>query len=373
MKNILFVAHLQSHIVNFHMPYINYFVEKGYVVYIATKLNYERYSFLKDNDYIKWIDVDIPRKPYSFKLIKALNELTSLMRKVKFDLIHVHTPVGGFLGRLAAQITKSGPVLYTAHGFHFYKGAPLSHWLIYYPVEKISARWTDGLITINNEDYEKAKNNLKVREGNIFKVNGVGVSFDNHTLSKDIREELGIGKNDFVISMIGELNKNKNQIQLIRSLPKVIEKHGDIKVLFAGEGNEIENLKNESIKLNIDKNIEFLGWRDDIYDIIEASNVVCSFSKREGLPKNIMESMLLGKVVIATNVRGNCDLINHDFNGYLVEVDDVENTTKYLTKLIENDQDMKRFSENTLNKIERYKLENVIKDMDNIYMKYLNG
>lgn len=371
MKNVLFVAHLQSHIVNFHMPYIEYFKERGYTVFIATKLNRDRYDYIKEDKNIKWVDVDIPRTPYSYKAFSALKELKTLMKEVNFNLIHVHTPVGGFLGRLAAKISGSGPVLYTAHGFHFYKGAPLSYWLTYYIAERIASRWTDGLITINKEDYVAAKSKLKVRNNSVFKVNGVGVEFNNFDEEKDVRKELELGNSDFVITMIGELNKNKNQMQLVKSLPEIICNHSNVKVIFAGEGEEVSNLKEEAEKLGISNNIMFLGWRNDIYNIIEASDIICSFSQREGLPKNIMEAMILGKPVIATDVRGNKDLIKHGFNGYLVGLNDFCDTRRYLIDLIENKEKIDFLRKNTLDEVEKYKLKSVMEEMNKIYQMYL--
>lgn len=371
MKNILFVAHLQSHIVNFHMPYINYFQKKGYTVYVASKLNSERYSCLKDTDTLKWINVDIPRAPYSPKAVTSLNELVKLMKEVNFDLVHVHTPVGGILGRLAAKITKTAPVLYTAHGFHFYKGSPKLNWGLFYPAEYIASKWTDGLITINEEDFDLANRKFKNSRNTIFKVNGVGVKLQNNVCGKTVRKNLNLTEDNFVITMIGELNKNKNQRQLLDALPKIVEYNCDVRVLFAGEGEEEENLRQRVKELKLEEYVVFLGWRDDIYDVIDASNIICSFSKREGLPKNIMEAMMLGKPVVATKIRGNKDLIKHKVNGYLVEVNDISNTADFIIDMIANEFNMVRFRQNTLIEIEKYKEENVVEEMDKIYGKYL--
>lgn len=370
MKKVLFVAHMQSHIMNFHLPYITYFEEKGYQVYIATKLDENRYR-KQMNKFKKtiWMNIDFNRNPISCENIKALNQMINLMNSIDFELIHVHTPVGGIVGRIAAWITKSKNVIYTVHGFHFYKGAPIINWLIYYPIEAIMANLTDCIITINEEDYLNAKK-FKIRGNTLYKVNGVGLDDVDLNFYNDIKEEYNISENDIVICMVGELNKNKNQLQLLKCIYEL--KHlNNIKVLLAGEGNMQAKLKEKTKNFGIQDKVIFLGWRNDIHNILRQSDILCSFSKREGLPKNIIEGMFTQKPIIASNIRGNKDLVIHNFNGYLVDVNDVSSSVNYIINLIENEEKRIELGRNNLNLIDKYTITSVLRIMDSIYSKFI--
>ncbi len=150
MKKVLFVATVQSHIMNFHIPYLKLWQDKGYEVHVATNMDTKKYNNVEEIiSNIVWNNIDFDRSPFSKNTLVALKQLIDLMNENRYELIHVHTPVGGILGRMAAKITNTKNVVYTAHGFHFYKGAPLKNWIIYYPIEKLMARYTDALITMN--------------------------------------------------------------------------------------------------------------------------------------------------------------------------------------------------------------------------------
>jgi glycosyltransferase involved in cell wall biosynthesis len=373
MKRVLFIATVESHILYFHIPFIRYFREKGFEVHVATKLG-PRQNELKEIGVICH-DIDFERSPYSLKNIKALRQLITLMKNNRFSLVHVHTPVGAFLGRLAARITRTEPVLYTAHGFHFYKGAPLKNWLIYYTMEKLAARWTDGLITMNEEDYMAAKS-LPLRNKNgIFKVHGVGVDLRKYSnkdelVRKKIRNELGLKDDDICILTVAELIPRKNHIQLIKSL-KLAEINNNIFCFFVGNG-ELERELKQYVRLNnLDYNIKFLGFRKDIPELLAASDICCLMSLHEGLPRCIMEAMAAGKPVIATDVRGNRDLIQDGVNGILVLMNDIEATAKAIERLSYDEQLRQKMGREGRRIIEDFSLENVLKEMDEIYKSYL--
>jgi len=167
-RKVLFVATVESHLLNFHIPFMKLLQEKGYEVHVATKLGNRQQEF--DEIGVIKHNVDFSRSPYSPKVFKSLQQMEKLLKEIRFSLVHVHTPVAAFVTRLACQRTNTHPVLYTAHGFHFYKGAPLKNWLLYYNMEKLAAHWTDGLITINEEDYKAAQKFKLRKNGKVFFV-----------------------------------------------------------------------------------------------------------------------------------------------------------------------------------------------------------
>lgn len=378
MKKILFVATVQSHIMNFHVPYLEYWANRGYEVHVATKMNKKEY---KETElilgYVKWNQIDFDRNPFSKYSIIALKQLMQLMKANEYELVHVHTPVGSILGRLAAKLTGTKNIVYTAHGFHFYKGAPIMNWLVYYPIEKFMARWTDSIITINQEDYLLAKKKFKTRKnGNVFKVDGVGIDLNKYkttdTEAKDFKSTIGINRDDFVVSIIGELNNNKNHMQLIKSVEKLKEKHKNLKCLIVGNGENEKTIREYIENKSLNESILLLGFRRDIPNILSITDVVVSMSKREGLPKNIMEAMAAGKAIIGTEIRGNKDLIKDHSNGYLVEIDDINKTSEYIEKLMLNKSIVDEFSKQSISYAQKYDIKTVIKYVDKeIYIKLI--
>lgn len=203
-------------------------------------------------------NIDFSRSPYSLSNIRALSQLIRVIRENEFSLIHVHTPVGAFLGRLAAKIMNTKPVLYTAHGFHFYKGAPLKNWLIYYPRERIAAHWTDGLITMNEEEFKIAKKFKLRRKDAVFYVHGVGLDIERYSINdnekrKKLREELGFLENDILILTVAELIQRKNYFQMIDAIKNLRNNDMNLYYLIVGTG-ELENkLKDYVYRNSLDK------------------------------------------------------------------------------------------------------------------------
>ncbi|WP_058485655.1 glycosyltransferase family 4 protein [Defluviitalea phaphyphila] len=371
MKKILMIASVDFHFTAFHIPYINYFKNRGIEVHIAAKAG-DRVKELEDLGVV-FHNIDFVRSPYSPKIFNAYFMLKKLMSKIKFDLVHVHTPVAAFLGRLAAKNTNTKPVLYTAHGFHFYKKAPILNWLIYYPLERIAAKWTDGLITINKEDYNRARD-FKLREKDaLYYVSGVGVPIEKYSCkdsNKQLKKEkMGFYKEDILVLSIGEFTKNKNQKQIIDAFAKII--NSNLHLLFVGDGAKEKNLKSYVKDMDLSKNIHFLGYRRDIPDILAISDIFILTSKREGLPRAMMEAMATGLPIIATDIRGSRDLVKDGVNGYLVKIDDINLTAKALEKLI-NDRELRnKMGLNSQNIIKDYSIDKVLKEMKKIYEKYI--
>ncbi|AFK85621.1 group 1 glycosyl transferase [Thermoanaerobacterium aotearoense SCUT27] len=369
---ILFIATVESHILNFHIPFIQYFQNKGCEVHVATKLG-NRQDELKKLGIVCY-DIDFERSPYSFSNLKALNQLIKIMREDKYSLVHVHTPVGAFLGRLAAKITGTKPVIYTAHGFHFYKGASIKNWLVYYTMERLAAHWTDGLITMNDEDYNAAKR-FKLRKNNaVFYVHGVGLDIDKYNMSdenkrKQTRKAFGFDEKDIVILTVAELNANKNHKQILDSLIK-LKSLDNVYYLIVGIG-EYECYLKKYVKENgLSGKVKLLGFRHDIPDLLNISDIFALTSMREGLPRCIMEAMAAGKPVVATDVRGNRDLVRDGVNGYLVPLDDVNATVDALQNLSENEDLRKKMGDEGRKIIQDYSIDKVLKEMDEIYKKY---
>lgn len=372
MKKVLFVATVNRHIIGCHLPYLKWFKEQGYEVHVASR-GTEKIEYCD-----KHFDLLFERFPLKINNIKAYRELKKIIKNNHYDIIHCHTPVGGVLARLAArkERKKGTKVLYTAHGFHFYKGAPVLNWIIYYPIEKIMAHYTDCLITIVNEDYEFAKKHLKAKE--IRHINGIGVNtdrFSKHIIEEQknkLRKELKISKKDIVFSYVAELNKNKNQILLIKTIGRLKEKVPNIKLILVGEGVLLQTYKDIVKDRKLEENVFILGRRDDINEILSITDIYLASSIREGLGLNVIEAMYKNVPVIATNNRGHRELIQNEKTGFLLNKNTTDEMYEKILKLLNYKESEK---EKIINKakqnIEKYLLENVLKEMKNIYMEFI--
>lgn len=362
MKKVLFVATITGHINSFHIPYLKWFKEQGYEVHVASKEN-ENIEYCD-----KHFEIPFERFPLKKQNIKAYKQLKNIIEENKYEIIHCHTPVGGVLTRLAARKARkkyNTKVIYTAHGFHFYKGAPLLNWIIYYPIEKICAKWTDCLITITNEDDEFAKKHLNA--GKIEHVNGVGINTER--LKKELtqeekinfRKKLEIREDDTVFSYIAELNANKNQILLIKTIEELKKERPNIKLLLIGDG-PLKSQYQEYIKdKNLENEVKLLGKRQDINELLSITDIYLASSKREGLPVNVMEAMYKGLPIIATDNRGHRELMEDWQNGFIIK-----NQYELIDK-IKNIEISNSREKNKEKAIRKYLLSEVIQKMKKNY------
>ena len=364
-QKVLFTATVvKTHINVFHLPYLKWFKKRGYEVHVAAKNDFINEPCIIPNC-DKYYDVKFARFPFSKTNIKAYKQLKKLIQENNYEIIHCHTPVSGVLTRFAARKNKNTTVIYTAHGFHFFKGAPLLNWLIYYPVERFCARYTDKLITINKEDYGRAKQFKLRKNGKVYYVPGVGINLEKiQNLKVDIKQkkkELGISKNIPILLSVGELNKNKNHEAVLQALSKLKEKN--FIYLICGRGVLKEYLERKIQELHLENKAKLLGYRSDVIKILKTADLFIFPSKREGLPVSVIEAMAAGLPVIASNVRGNRDLIAKE---NLFEPDNINEITSLIEKRLD---DMKKngLRKETYTNLEQYSLKNVLKQMMEIY------
>lgn len=370
MKKALLVTTVSGFVPQFEMGNVKILQEMGYEVHYAA--NYHMPSYGDDNSRLDGTgivrhQVDFERSPYSRKNAAAYQQLKELMIKERFQLVHCHTPMGGVLARLAAHKTHTGPVIYTAHGFHFFKGAPLINWLIYYPVERWLSRYTDVQITINHEDFVRAK---KFSAKKVVRIHGVGIDLQpaRQNMREEKRKELGIRPDEILLLTAGELNKNKNQQMVLEAVAK-LNNRTDIKFIYAlcGKGECREVLQKKADDLGLGACVRFLGYRKDLREILEAADIFLMPSYREGLPTVVMEAMNAGLPVIGTDIRGNQDLIAHKETGYLVRINDYEGMASYLEILMERKEQRHIMGEKARFAIRLFGKEQVMKEMRKVY------
>lgn len=363
--NILYVTTISDTVNAFLIPHIKMLVDNDHKVEVAFNIEQEIKQEIYEMDCIIH-EIDFKRSPLKNNYYKLVQDLKETILAENYDIVHTHTPIASAIVRLACRKIENVKVIYTAHGFHFYDGAPLLNWITFYPIEKILSKYTDTLITINEEDYKRAQTFQAKR---VKHIPGVGIDLNNIKVNQEkvdkIKKELSITTDDFVLCSIGELNKNKNHKIVLEALHKVNNRN--VKYLIAGTGNLKTELDKKVKDLNLEDQVTFLGFRDDIYELLELSNVFVFPSHREGLSKSLMEAMAMEKPVIASDIRGNKDLIDHKKGGFLFSPSDSNQLTEYILEIISNDSFRKTASSYNIEKIKQFSLENVLHEMSKIY------
>lgn len=325
-EKVLILASVASMIDQFNIPNIKLLQNIGYEVHVAcnfekgSSCSFEKIQILKEllkKLNVKYYQINFERNILKIgNNLKVYKEVKNILIENKYKFLHCHSPIGGVIGRIAGHKTQT-KVIYTAHGFHFFKGAPLINWILYYPIEKYLSKYTDILITINQEDYKRAQTfsakKVEYIPGvgiDIEKINNIKVS------KKEKRAEFDLNEENIILLSVGELNKNKNHSVVIKALAKINDPN--IYYLVCGQGNLKGELLNLVKKLDLEKNVKFLGFRRDIYEICKISDIFIFPSRREGLSVALMEAICCNLPVISSNIRGNIDLIKEGENGFLI-------------------------------------------------------
>lgn len=373
VKKVLFVSHT-ANFSKFNRPFMRWFQEQGYTVHYASAGEEQ----VLDCD--RHFTIPFERSPFSVKNIQAYRQLKQVIDRENYKLIHCHTPVGGVVTRLAArQARKRGTkVLYTAHGFHFFKGAPLKNWLLFYPVEKWMARYTDCLIVMNEEDFATAEHK-RFPAVHIEKIDGVGVDLTKFTPVPEsdrqkLRKKQGYGSNSFTILCVAEFTANKDQQFIVKMAYELKKKIPDLLLLFAGTGKRLEACKQLTHQLDMDHNIKFLGYiTQDIQDIYRCSDLLVSASHREGLPINIIEGMACGLPVVCTKVRGQVDVVADGKNGFLYDIGDGDSFCQAICDLYKDSSMRTAMGKQNTVDVQKYALDRAVAAMADIYCSFLEA
>lgn len=359
---ILYVATV-SITMGFFPEHFKMLLDAGHTVEIACNCD-DPVPEKVSNMGLKTHHIPFSRSPFSKTNLAALKQLKQLVENGDYDIVHTHTPNASACVRLACKnARKRGlKVFYTAHGLHFYKGAPILNWLIYFPVEWFCAHFTDTLITINNEDFELAKKYMHAK--NVVYVPGVGIDLnkfsDNDEAVNEKRKELGIPENKTLLISVGELNENKNHETVIKAINGL-----DVYYIIAGIGDKKEYLTSLIESQNMADKIKLLGYRTDVKDLYLASDVFVFPSFREGLSVSLMEAMACAKPCAVSKIRGNTDLIDENGGG-LFSPNDVTECKNAILKAIDNKNESGSYNKE---KIKAFSNESVLLKMKELYEK----
>lgn len=344
MRKRILITSTDLMMIQFLVPHIRNLVEHGYDVEIACSEVGGRIEEIRTRlkDYVKVIHtVRLVRSPVSLINLKGYQDMKKVINSGGYDIIWTNEPVMGVVTRLAARhARKRGTkVLYMVHGFHFYKGAPKLNWIIYYPIERFVSRFCDEIVTINREDYGRAK---KFHASATRYIHGIGIDMSrlHPTESQcNIKKELGLPETSFLLLSVGELLPRKNQQVIIKALAKL--KDGDIHYILCGKGKKLDELTALAKANNVGDQVHFLGYRNDVADIYGQMDLLALPSRREGLGLAGLEGMYCGLPLISSNVNGIRDYMENGKTGFMYKPDDVEGFALGILKM-KNNPDMRK-------------------------------
>ena len=373
-KRILIVATSDIHLQVFHLPYFSMLKSQGYDIDAAVEIRGD--GRLPGID--KLYNLPFKRTLFTFKLLKAYTALKRIIDAGEYDLIHCHTPIPAALTRLAARAAraKGTIVMYTAHGFHFYKGAPWTYWMTYYPAEKYFSRMTDAIVTINQEDFNVAKS--KFHAGQTFHIHGIGVDtsrFEPIEAERcaELAEDIGLPAGAFKLIYVANFITRKNHRFIVECLSMLKKQIPDLHVLFAGSGILMGEMQQLVRTKGLVGTVHFLGFRNDINRLLAISDVCISASRQEGLGLALAEAMVCGVPVVATADRGHKELIQHGKNGFLYDQGSKDEFIGAILKLYKNPALASAFSASGVTQIRKFSISHSLESMNNIYNKFLTG
>lgn len=372
MKRILFVATSDIHLATFHLPYMRWLKDQGCRVDIAVEKRGRHEFDMVD----RYHQLSFPRTLANPSLFRSYRRLKSIIHEGCYDLIHCHTPIPSAIARLAArQARRRGTVvLYTAHGFHFFKGAPLKYWLAFYPAEYLLSHFTDAIITINAEDFGYV--NGKMGHKASYYIHGVGVDASRFRPGGEekiarTRASLGYPANCFILLYIAEFIRRKNHEFILRAARDLKAVIPNLKILFAGEGCLLSGMKKLAEELDVSDVIDFLGFRVDVHRLAAIADVGISSSRQEGLGLGLVEEMLCAVPIVASEDRGHMELVENGRNGFMFGQGDTRAFVNAVSALYRDPQARLAMGRRAYEKAQEFVLEKSLRSMIDIYRKYI--
>lgn len=387
MKRVLFVTTISGFLPQFEKNDVKLLKQMGCQIHYASNFTNPIYAFDKtelEKNEVALHQIDIEKSPAKInKNIKAIKQLIKIIDENDIDIVHCHNPMGGVAARIAARAGKRKPkVIYTAHGFHFYKGAPIVNWLFFYTAERFLARYTDIIVTINREDYIRAKKFRLKKNGEVYLIHSVGVDKEKFAPRPELREtkraELGIPADAFHIVTAAELNENKNQklvIEAVAALKNKSKIHADkaynIYYTICGKGPNEDKLRELIKAYGLENNVSLLGYRTDMDEILQTADVFAFPSIREGLGVAAIEALMCNVPLIAADNRGTREYVSDGNNGIVCRYDAVDEFEEAIELLYGNTAYRKRMADRCRESVKKFTIEEVEKTMTKVYTRAL--
>lgn len=348
--------------IQFLVPHVKYLSQHGFSVELACSDVGGRLEELRETlaGIAPVHAVRLVRSPVSPDNRHGYHDLKKIIDGSRWDVIWTNEPVMGVMTRFAAKkARKSGTkVVYMVHGFHFYTGAPKKNWMLYYPVEKYCSRLCDSIITINREDYERAKT---FHANRVEKMDGIGLDTEKFAACEadreTVRAALGIPADAFFAVSVGELKEHKNHAVIIRALAKT----GNTQIYYGicGRGELQEPLQKLAAELQVAERVKLFGYRKDIPEILHAADLFVFPSKRDGLGLAALEAMAARLPLLTSNIRGVSDYVIDGETGYRYGTEDADGFAAGLLRYLENPGLRSRIGAYNAEAVKKYDIRNI--------------
>lgn len=321
-------------VTNFSRPWLEEALARGYTVYLG--VNRHSPEGLSSDLPIRFYDSSTYRSLLDVRAnLAAVWNLFRLLRSTSIEVIHCNTPIGGVVGRICGTLARVPTVVYSAHGFHFYRGAPRIQAAVSLAVERLLARCTDAVVTMNAEDYAAARRFRLKPGGTVHMIHGVGIDvsrFDCPAAERaEVRSEIGLPSDAVLAIMVGDLVKRKNVALAVEALGHVDD--ATVHLVLCGQGREHRELSRLADRIGVSDRVHFLGVRRDMPRLLKAADILVHTSFQEGLPRAVMEGMAAGLPLLLSDIRGNRDLRDSGAWAVMVAPDDPVGVARGLTAL----------------------------------------
>lgn len=374
--SLLMTTSVPSTLTAFLLPYAEHYRRRGWRVEAASNGVTGVARCVEAFDAVH--DIGWTRSPSDpVNLTQAPARLRQIVREGGFDIVHAHDPIAAFVTRFALRGMRAAGVrvVYTAHGFHFYEGAPPVQATVFREVERLASRWTDRLIVINHEDLASAGAFPVARRGGLRYMPGIGVDMRRYDPAAvddgavaAVRDELSLAPGQPLFLMIAEFNPGKRHRDAVAALANAAS--DDAVLAFAGVGPLMDEVAAQARSLGVQDRVRFLGYRDDIPVLLRASTAMLLPSEREGLPRSIMEAAALERPVVATRIRGVTELVTPE-TGFLVEVGDVPALSRALDRLASDPEGARAMGAAGRRAMAAFDLARVLELHDELYAELL--
>lgn len=378
MKKVLLVTTMAYTLRAFLLPFAHHFRNKGWQVDAAASDASKNTACIEAFDHV-W-DIDWSRNPFALRnLYLAARKIRALVIREGYDLVHVHTPVASFITRFAVRtppLSRPPIVVYTAHGFHFHQGGRTISNGIFRNLEKVAGRWTDYLVTINQEDYSAAGRYGIVPPEQLRYIPGIGVDLEDYSpgsrMAPDLsltRKHLGVGAGDWLFMVVGELNRNKRPDLILDAFAALPSSR--VHLVYVGDGCLGSQLRAQGERLNILDRTHFLGFRPDVKTLLEAADGVILASQREGLPRSIMEALSMERPCIGSNVRGTRDLLADDC-GLVFKSDDQQSLTRAMAWMMDHPEEAQAMGKRGRQRMKDFDIRHILQLHEELYVEALS-
>ena len=290
-----------------------------------------------------------------------------IFRKYKFDIVHTHSSKTGFLGRISARLAGVPKIVHTVHGFPFHYAQPLPIRFFYQVLEKLVSPFCNKMIFVNNFEREFAIKNKIVKEKKAITIyNGIELNEEKNKHSSIMKDDI------FIYGSVLRFEKIKNIINTIKVSIEVCKVNNRIVFYFIGDGKLLNKCRQMVLKANLEENIILPGWKNNIAEWLVKFDTYLLFSIAEGLSISILEAMSMGLPIVASDVKGNNELVS-DANGILVPINDIDRLTAVLLSLPDEKERLKKLGENSRKLIkEKFDLMDFVRKYKNVYEQEYN-